>query len=544
MAYETTGNGYSVGAIPNYAAEDEQIQSGLSHRFDFATNPFLLAKNLQNTFLPYIEQQDKSSYQRASLNLDQQRQNLAQTAQNTLLPLQAQQLTAQTQGLVANAAMQSFQLGKAQDAYGQMPDYLAKLSQASQSGDASAAYQAGADNPAAFTANPNLSMDAVNRITQQQQGVTASIAGAAQSKGADYVSQNPNASPTDIESSFTPTTGISPAQQIQEKNAYIQGASHQHVQTAVAAAKGQITLAAAQIRQTGQIDAATQRALGPLISKGFFTPDALAAVGIDPDTSANLIAAVNSTPGANGSVVPDRIAVQNLKLAQTIINAKVPPSTTEKNWAYDVMNNGGKASFPIPIYPPAVQDKIDSLTTQISNLQNSLKDRRTWSITGQSPYDETSHQINALTDQLNDIKNNNAPQSSQTAPQNGGVGVPNAPRPTFGQNKFLPLNSDQSIIAPYNPQSTGDIEKQSSGMTGPTVVPGNPLTTNALDAGGGKGQIDVSPQAQPATAPVKNPVDAIPLTRQQIEVGIKWLQAHPDDAEVRAHLKANGVKGL
>ena len=139
------GDGRSVSYSPSYAEQDENIQSNLAHKYDFATNPFLLASNLNQTFQPGI--QNAQNQQR--VNIAQAQQNLAKTYQDTMLPLQAQATEAQTDNVKAQGAMMAFQFGKAQDAYSQSPAYFQAVADANDSGDPSKLYSAAANFPAA-----------------------------------------------------------------------------------------------------------------------------------------------------------------------------------------------------------------------------------------------------------------------------------------------------------------------------------------------------------------------------------------------------------
>lgn len=509
MALEASvGNGYSVGYTPNYAAEDEQIQQGLAHKFDEYTNPFLLAKNISGVFQPGIQNaqnqqklNSEQSYQQGMLGVEQQRQNLAQTAQDTLLPIQANYYGAQAAELNARAATTNYQLDTSKDGYSQMPTLMNGIGSAVTNNDPTALAGAIGQNPAAVRMNPQLVMDAFNKISQSKQIETQGITGAAQGTGADYVSMNPGATLDDIKSSYSPSSeDLTPAQKLAEKNAYVQGATHNQVQIKAAQAKGTITEAVAEYRQNGQITSATQRALGVLASKGIVNPQTLAAMDVDPDTSNALMASLSAPPNKNGSVIPNSVAVSNISLAKSIL-AEPNPSTIEKNWAYSTMNGNGNPQFQLPILPPSVQDKADNLKDQISNLKDSLSSRSKSSWLGKSDWDTTNDKIADLKDQLANLKNNNYITPSQ--------GNPNA---NFQdqQNPFIPGSSNYRGAVPVTPR-------------GAPVVPGNPATTSALQASAPK-----PAAAAQVSVPIVSQTDMQRLSPDDQKF-FAWAKANPND---------------
>lgn len=526
MPFESVGNGFSVGSQPDYAQLIGNIQNQNASRFDQYTNPFLNSRGVQGEILPWLENAQNQGYRKGMLSIDQARQNMAQTAQDTLLPLQANKLNADTAGLQAQAAMQNFQLNRMQDSASQMPSLLSGISDAEANSDPAALFQAGASNPAAFAANPSIMTDSLNRLSQQQEAKTTGIIGSAASRGADYVSQNPNSSVEDISSSYQPSDGLNPAQQQQEKNAYIQGATHQQVQANTASIRGTLQLAAAEVRANGSVKAATQKTLGPLIQKGFMTPEALAAVGIDPDTADKLMAATVATPDASGNVVPDKVAVANIGMAKSIL-ANPTATTTEKNWAYSAMNNGGAPAFALPVYPPPVQDKLDLLDDQMKRLKDSLPQRSTMSMFGKSDYDKTNDQITDLKNQIYSIKNNFTPPS-QNQPQQQSLQTPS----TFG-NPFM--GDTQSYTIPGNPDTSAAMTES---IPSTVTVPGNPMTQSAINA---------SLPSTPVSTP-KAPVKSLPpISPQDIPPAKEWLVKHPTDPQapaIRERLRAYGVTGI
>src|ERR1700675_1967172 len=116
MAYEGLGGGgYSSGMQPNYAGQLAEMQDKYAHSWDQFSNPFLNAQGVQSEILPWqrmaLEQKQQASqqsYQQGMLGIDQARQNMAQTAQDKLLPLQANMIGAQTSNLSAEAAKTNF----------------------------------------------------------------------------------------------------------------------------------------------------------------------------------------------------------------------------------------------------------------------------------------------------------------------------------------------------------------------------------------------------------------------------------------------------
>lgn len=488
--------------LPNYAEEDEQIQQGLAHKYDDYTNPFKLSQGISSVFQPGIQNAQKQQM----VNIDQARQNLAATAQNTLLPLQANMLTAQATNLTGETALRNYQIDQMKDAQSQLPDFLNGLSDAETNSDPSLLFKAAASSPAAVARNPGLVTDSLNRLSQQQAIKTQGITGSAAARGMDYVAQNPNANPTDFESAFTPTEGLNAAQQLQEKQAFIQGASHQQAQSSVAAAKGQIQLAAAQIRQTGQIDAATQRALSPLIQKGFFTPDALAAVGVDPDTSDKLLAAANGQPNGQGGVVPDKVAVANIATARALLNSPMP-STEQTSWANSVLNNGGTPAFQLPVYSPDTQDQINAKTDEIKGLQDALaQNQKGWMWSAS----DTSKALSDITQKKQELIN---------IRKNGRISTPQDGTSSFSPNPFM-----KPIPA--------------NGMPASAAVPGNPQTTAALAATGGA----TSPsQAESTPAPAASgdiPPDALSKLDAKTQAAYTWAKANPSSPKAQQIMTA------
>lgn len=525
--------------MPDYASHLGADQSAYANQFSEMTNPFLNARGVQSEILPWQQQAlaQKSqaanqSYQEGMLGVDQARQKLAQTAQDTLLPLQANQIAAQTSALTAETAGRQYQLDTQKAGMDQFPDFMKAVGDAVNNNDPTALSQAIGQNPQAVRVNPQLAMDAFNKINQSKQFETQGIIGAAQGMGADYVSMNPGASVGDIVQNYKPSSpNLTPAQQVAEKNAYLQGATHNQVQIQATAAKGQITEAVAELRQTGQISAATQRALGSVAAKGLISPQSLAALDIDPQTQSQLLAALGSKPNGSGSVVPDKIAVSNLTTANKILSDPIA-TTAEKSWAYDALNTHGNPSYQFPVYPAPIQDKIDSLTSQINNLQTSLPSRSTHSWSGDSDYDKTNKQITDLRNQVTGIKNQYAPpqatQGSATPADDSNpdqVSIP-SPAASFGANSFgaQDLGGGVSIPPPTDQDVSGvDLTNAASqGQPTPAInIPGSPATSAALQQQAAK----TAPKAAPKPMAKPSPEDVAYLAQNRSPQTIQMFES-------------------
>lgn len=542
MPNENVGDGRSVGQVEDYASKYGAIQQGLAHRFDQYTNPFMLSQSLSNVFQPGIQNAQKQQM----VNIDQARQNMAQTAQDTLLPLQANSINAQTDEMKARVASMNYQLSTQQDAMSQFPDFMKSVGDAVQNNDPAALATSIGQYPAAVRLNPGLAMDAYNKISQSKQIETTGITGAAMANGADYVTMNPGSSVDDIKNSYTPSSpNLNPAQQIAEKNAYMQGATHNQVQITAAQVNATVKEAVAEMNQNGRIAAATQRSLGMLAAKGQVSPKTLAAMDVDPQTSSQLMAALNTPPDSKGLIIPDRVLVANINAAKSI-EANPLSTTVEKNWAHDVMNNNGAPSFNIPTYAPAVQDKIDLLQGEINDRQKALEQNQKGWMWGASDTNDALGQITDLKKQLIDVKNNNAkPASSAVAPAaQSSVDIP-TPTITFGTNSnpYLPSGGLSAIPGvtdiPDNPQTSAALQATTSM---PTSTSFNPSAMPSQYAG-------IPQRKSTSVSPTQSTMSQsdIQVSPQQIQSAKEWLKNNPDDPRasgVRLKLRASGVRDI
>lgn len=384
MAYESVGPGYSSGILPNYAEEYYQTQQNQSHKFDNYTNPFLLARNISSVFQPGIENAQKQQQVGISQQMEQidaARQQMAQTAQNTLLPLQASQIQAQTAGLQAEGAMRQFQLGKSQDAYSQAPDYFNSLSSGVNSGDPSAIYSAMAQNPAAAMTYGQESGNALAYADRVSQTRMAGVVGSAQQQGADAAAKNGNMNPDDYASSLSPQPGENDAQFQQRKAAAMQGFAQKQQQMQGIQAQAMNQQVLAKIRSGATITAAELRALGQGVRTGQVTVDQLEQLSPGLGNAALNSPNQDFTPNPNATAAPvsrypEQIQTEALKHYNTVSEnpAATPQMKDEAARQLAVVNPGLAPSLGVAVqYDPVTQAQLDGINAQEMAAKATIK---------------------------------------------------------------------------------------------------------------------------------------------------------------------------
>jgi hypothetical protein len=292
MAYEQTGPGYSSGMQPQYAQYFNQLQQQNAQQFADYTNPFLNERGVQSEILPWQQQAlenqreglaektqaQQAQYQQGILGVEQARQQMAQTAQNALLPLQANMLGVQADGISAETAARNFQLGKQQQAFTQAPRLFSSLSDAVTKGDPSAIYQAMSENPAAAMTYGQDTMNALNFADKSQQMRNAGMVGSAQQIGMDDAAKNISTDPTEYASGLTQQSGETDSQYQMRKAAQMGGFAQKQQQMMGVRAQAVNAQALATIRAGGTIKAAELRTMGQAIRNGTMTVEQLESI--------------------------------------------------------------------------------------------------------------------------------------------------------------------------------------------------------------------------------------------------------------------------
>ena len=564
MPYESVGPNYSGGVEPDYASKLGAIQQGAENNFADYTNPFMNMKGIQGEVLPWLQQanqqkqtQSDISYRQGMLGIDQQRQNLAQTAQDTLLPLQANYLGTQADALTAEVSARNFALSKQQDAYSQAPDYYSALSTAVQQGNPSAIYDAMSKNPAAAMTYGQDSMNALNYSDQTSRIRNAGVAGSAMQQGMDYAAQNPDASPTDYGSSLQQNPGENSADFAMRKTAQIQGFAQKQAQVQQVQQQAQNQQILAQIRQGGTIKAAQVRALGMGIRSGQTTVDQIEQMA--PGLG---VAAYNAANGPASdftqdptkmappvSKYPEQMQVEALKHYNTIMEGAGTPEQKQAAAAQLAVISPALAPSlgAQPSYDPVTNAQLDGLNAKEKQAQMVIQQAQTdptklqptptmfgFGTPGPSPVDQAQQTIQEVEQQRAQILRG---QTGQVQSQMQPKGQP-APNTNFGQNPFMPASTS------FNVPGYGNVDL--NGGSAPIAVPGNPMTQAALNQ---TGALNVTPATKTAPAQVVAPSQAAnpepaKIDPDQVMKARQWLQANPKDPraqQIRAKLQAAGV---
>lgn len=514
MPFESTGNGISVGSMPSYADKYGEIQQGLAHRFDQYVNPFLLAHNISDVFQPGIQNaqhqqqlNDTQSYQQGMLGVERARQQLAATAQNSLLPLQANLLDAQATNIGADAARTNFMLDQTKQGISQIGAFATALNGAKSPEDVQSI--AGQFPDALSTPQGQDLFNKTYGTLSQRQGVQQSFAyQSAVNQGKAMAFDIPEGKAlTDVIAEIPKPDSGDPVA-VAQYSAKIDGLTQQYSGTQQMQLASTLKLANTQLQTNGKIDASLISTLRSGLASGKLSPSILQAANLSPEAYSKLQAALAGQADASGQITPSPVAVASINSAKSIL-ANPMATTTEKNWAYDAMNTHGNPSYRLPVIPPAAQDQVDLLTQQIQMLQNAQPKTRPYF--GGSEFDKANQQIMDLKKQVIDIKNNSAqtPNSSMTS--------------GFGQNPFNPYGVGQTGTPP------------SANPSAPAEVPGNPQTTAALQA------TQPSPEkTQPAGQALQLPDEVLSKLSPPDQQAYAWLQKNPNNpnaAKVAQRLK-------
>jgi len=482
IAFESVGEGRSVGSQPNYAAEYGQIQQGLAHRFDEFTNPFLFAQNVNKSVLPWIENKQENAYRQGMLDIDRQKQNLAQTAQDTLLPLQANMLGAQASNLAAEGSARAYELSRAQNADASAPEFFQSFGRAIVNGDKTAAYDAIAQNPqvaAKFAPQIQSGMNDLDKNSIIRQGV--GIQSATQ-QGADAAATSRFSNPEEYSASLAPLPNENPVDFQLRQSAAQQGFAQKHAQLQQIQAQNAAKITLAQIQAGGRVDSSTVRTIGDLIKNGNMSPDELGAVrpGLAAWAAAHPGQEFNGPQGAMASAYPketQKEVMANYTATMISPNASQDARDSATAMLHKVFPAFAAQDGAAPQYDPVSNAQLKALDLAEKGAQLGLskalqdpKGRETpWGgiFGGKSPYQEAIDTINRINIERADIlKNSPAPRAANNIP-------------------VITLNSTLAVT--------------------------NPLTAAA--------------EKKEKTSPTETPIQMAPIDQKALE----WARSHPDD---------------
>jgi len=477
MAGESVGEGRSVGFLPDFADRLGAIQDKYAHRFDEFTNPFLSSQNINKSVLPWIENQQTNQLNQANLDLARQRQNLAQTAQDTILPLQAQQLGVQTSNLRGQGAAAAYNLNRLQNSDASAPEFFKQFGDAISNGDKVAAYNAIAENPEVvgrYSQQIQSGMSDLDKNSIIRQGV--GIQSATQ-QGADAAATSKFANPEDYSASLTPLPNETPTDFQLRQSAAQQGFAQKHAQLQQIQAQSAAKIALAKIQAGGRVDSSTVRTIGELIKNGNMPVDALESVrpglaawatahpGQDYDGPVN----DGTIPGSQFPAQVQRTVLQNWQAVNDNPNSSQSAKDQASAMLYRVFPAFAQKEGATVQYDPVTDAQLKGIDLAEKAAQVALskaaadpKGQQPGWFGVKSPYDQAIDTINRL--------NVERAQILKSSP------------------------------VPKSPQST---------VVSPALAATNPVTATALES--------------------ENLLKSSPTDTKEILDAKSWLQAHPDD---------------
>jgi hypothetical protein len=525
MAYEQVGPGYSSGVMPNYAEEYYQTQQGQAHKFDQYTNPFLLARNISGVFQPGIENAQKQQQVGISQQMEQidaARQQMAQTAQNTLLPLQANQITAQTTAMQAEGSMRNFQLDQLRTGASDLSAFASGLG-ALAPGDYQGATRLVGQLPNALALPAGAKLydqwqQNADRVSMAKTGAVTSnagLVGAADATNAKYQ----GVSPVDYGSNITQAAGESDADFFNRKLAQQGGFAKIQEQRQVASDQNQAKILMSQIKAAGPVNARTVTAIGQLLQKQVLDPGALDDIRPGLAAWATYHPNLDFTAPANGpgATVSDPDSLALLNSVSTKNMESTDPATRIEGQRIAVMAHPNLASvFPNANLDLATQTKLSGLNSKIQAYQTQLdsmtpaddQPTSTWESRfgigqpGPSNRQNTIDAMNALKQQQVEIIQNTAKQA--------------ASKDTFDwqNNPFNPDNSQGASPSASGAPAGGDqgsftatdLNDASGGLLNPLLQPRSALSgAPSARASNNRGGGGIAPPPQALAALRANP---------------------------------------
>lgn len=508
MAGESVGEGRSVGFLPDYADKLGAIQGQYSHRFDEFTNPFLVASNQTKNVLPWEENEQANQINQGKLAIAQQQQQLAQTAQDTILPLTAQKLGVETSNLAGQGAAAAYMLNRAQTADASAPEFFQNFGTAIANGDKAGAYAAIAQNPevtAKYSPQIQSGMSDLDKNSQIRQNWSYQ---SATQQGSDAAATAKFSDPQSYVSSLSPNPGESPIDFQLRQTAAQQGFSTTQTQMAAAKQKNDTALLIASTRAGAPVEAAKVRAYWNLIKSGQMTVDGVNSIlpglggwaASHPDGepyAASGSTTVNPIP----SPFPEATQTETLKHFNVLQEAQksgatVAPEELDQARRLAIAANPGLATAlgnTAPTYDPVTSAQLGAIDARdveakkiITKAQNdpSLSNPvqpsffTPWESPGPSPVDQA----------IETIKNNEIVRQqilkskAQQIPSTPSIS-PTTPSPTINPGTVnTSQNQDQ-----FSPKST-DSPQIASAKTWLQTHPDDPLAASVkqkiLDASG------------------------------------------------------------
>lgn len=500
MSFEQIVGGGSVGEQPNYAAQDWQIQQQQAHRFDDFTNPFLFAQNVNKSVMPWIENKQNYNLNQAKLDIAQKQQDLAETEQNTLLPLKAQQLGVQTSNMQAQGAAASYALNRAQTADASAPEFFKQFGTAINNGDKVGAYNAIANYPdvtAKYAQQIQSGMADLDKNSIIHQGV--GIQSATQ-QGAVAAANQKFPDPQSYGESLTPQANESQSDFLLRQSAAQQGFAQKQSQIQQIQAQSQSKLALAKIQAGGRVDSATVRTVGDLIKNGNMAPDEVEAVapGLAAWSQAHPGEEFNGPLNAMASPYPKQTQQETMQNYRTILaspNASEQDKASVRAQMHQVFPAFASQDGGSPNVDPVNSAYLSALDTadkaaQLKAAQAAASptghDKPLWGIFGgQSPYDEAIGTINRIKMERANFLQNQTQQSSPQATPLKQTSASNAPAQLAASGNPLTAAAVQSTQTNATPAASAPVQmnpKDQQAMKWAKANPNDPRSAKWLEA--------------------------------------------------------------